>query len=374
MSTYTLVTLILSLGGLSINWTLAAHGKEKATKTCVPCKKIKQSRKTKTGYITIPERRASDESIIPSARLFYKRQGCGNDSKPTVVFIHGLGFSSQYWSCQQEALSEHYNTIAFDLRGFGLSETTDPELIAYNYELFTTDIHIALNMFGITNPLWIGHSLGGALGLFYANQYPNELEKLVVISSSPLFIVPEAASQPGCDANCPNFVPPNSPTCWPYPTFTTEQVAAIGALIEEIGYDEVVRTVFLPLYYNEECQEELTCALAAGYQTFLQQGEAVLANVLQNLSDLRFMLPTITIPTLFIAGAHDAVVPPANSAYMFDTLPNANLKTFAAKGHNPHVTDYRRVTCTLLDFISGDDAACCVCPLVKPMNPKKAKK
>ena len=58
---------------------------------------------------------------VKGVRTFYKNYGDGNKDR-SVLFIHGLGSSSLVWKDIPEALSRHFQTIAIDLVGFGLSD------------------------------------------------------------------------------------------------------------------------------------------------------------------------------------------------------------------------------------------------------------
>ena len=49
----------------------------------------------------------------------------GNQSKPTILFLHGLGVSSWMWYEQVEALQDHYHCLAVDLPNSGESYQTE---------------------------------------------------------------------------------------------------------------------------------------------------------------------------------------------------------------------------------------------------------
>ena len=51
-------------------------------------------------------------------KLYYEEQG---DGQP-LVFIHGLGSSTDDWESQVPEFSQYYRVITFDLRGHGKSE------------------------------------------------------------------------------------------------------------------------------------------------------------------------------------------------------------------------------------------------------------
>jgi pimeloyl-ACP methyl ester carboxylesterase len=117
----------------------------------------------------------------PDNRLFVHKSGKG----PAIVLLHGMVGSSRYWDDIAAALSPTHTVIAVDLLGFGKS----PKPADASY---TVDEHIAalrrtLERQRLTKPfVVVGHSMGGLLAAAYAQAYPNEVRKLVMLST-PLF-------------------------------------------------------------------------------------------------------------------------------------------------------------------------------------------
>lgn len=102
----------------------------------------------------------------------------GIEHNETVLLLHGLGeIGSQDWLQVIPALASQYHVVAFDLPGFGNSETPPGRYSPSNYAKIVAWLvthHIKQNVYVI------GHSMGGAVALRYAATYPEQVKKLIL--------------------------------------------------------------------------------------------------------------------------------------------------------------------------------------------------
>src|SRR5919202_852118 len=110
-----------------------------------------------------------------------------------ILFVHGLGASSDRWLDIPDALSLYFHTIAIDLPGFGGSDK--PSDMEYTIEIFSDILKEFMDKIGIagegagrrsSRTSLIGHSLGGyiALGIETSVDKRDFLDKLVLVASS----------------------------------------------------------------------------------------------------------------------------------------------------------------------------------------------
>jgi pimeloyl-ACP methyl ester carboxylesterase len=87
---------------------------------------------------------------------------------PPLVLVHGVTDTRRMWDPLIAPLAANHRVVAVDLRGFGESARVPP------YDPFTmaSDIAAVLDRVGVTNPLVIGHSLGGVVATLFASQFP----------------------------------------------------------------------------------------------------------------------------------------------------------------------------------------------------------
>ncbi|MCW8870083.1 MAG: alpha/beta hydrolase [Proteobacteria bacterium] len=105
----------------------------------------------------------------------------GNSENQTIVFLHGLGATHRYWLEGLDKLTPHFHVVLLDLLGFGDSPRP--------WQIYTQEKHIlAINdvLKNYSSFILIGHSLGAALSLAYAEHYPKHVKGLILISL-PLF-------------------------------------------------------------------------------------------------------------------------------------------------------------------------------------------
>jgi pimeloyl-ACP methyl ester carboxylesterase len=106
-------------------------------------------------------------------------------SGPPVVFIHGLSGSWQNWLEQLPVFAREHRVIAFDLPGFGSSEMPADKITISGYGRF---VDALLDELGIAGAAIVGNSMGGFIGIEVAIQFPERVERLVLVSAAGLSI------------------------------------------------------------------------------------------------------------------------------------------------------------------------------------------
>ncbi len=99
----------------------------------------------------------------------------------TAVLLHGKNFCGGTWETTIKALTgAGYRVIAPDQIGF--CKSTKPARYQYGLHALADNTHQLLTALNIEKPVLVGHSMGGMLAIRYALQYPDELQKLVVVN------------------------------------------------------------------------------------------------------------------------------------------------------------------------------------------------
>jgi len=128
-------------------------------------------------------------------RMHYLDVGAG----PVVVFLHGSGpgasghsnFKGNYpWLVERG-----YRCIVPDHIGYGFSDK--PADVEYPLSFFTECIRQTLDAAGVTKCSLVGNSLGGAIALQFALDYPQMTEKLVLMAPGGLNAKEEYFQMPG---------------------------------------------------------------------------------------------------------------------------------------------------------------------------------
>lgn len=102
----------------------------------------------------------------------------GQPNGKTVVLLHGKGFSGAYWADVIRLLSgEGYRVVVPDQIGFGKS--AKPEL-RYSFDLLARNTKALLDHLGVAKAEVIGHSMGGMLAVYFARDYPEMTQVLIL--------------------------------------------------------------------------------------------------------------------------------------------------------------------------------------------------
>lgn len=128
-------------------------------------------------------------------RIHYIDKGEG----PVVVFLHGSGpgasghsnFQGNYpiWAAQG------YRCLVPDLVGFGYSDK--PDDVEYPLAFFVECLKQKLDALGIARCAVVGNSLGGAVAIGLALDYPDLVEKLVLMAPGGMSEREEYMQMPG---------------------------------------------------------------------------------------------------------------------------------------------------------------------------------
>ena len=103
------------------------------------------------------------------------------DKGQDLIVIHGLFGMGDNWNSLGKQFSKYCKVHLIDLRNHGRS----PHSTEFNYEVMCEDILEYMQDKDISNPIILGHSLGGKLAMKFAFTHPDKIEKLIVADISP---------------------------------------------------------------------------------------------------------------------------------------------------------------------------------------------
>jgi len=258
-----------------------------------------------------------------------ERQSQEAQSKDDVILIHGLMDSAQQWSKNVDALAHTRRVWAIDLIGFGFSSrVTTP---TYSMKMFARSIREFMDAQGIARASIVGHSLGGAVALEFAHDYPAHVDKLVLIAPATYLLQfrPELKS-----AKHLPFVP-RALIGWTMTNRRARERALRDALGDPAHFDPA------------ELARRVRPTRVKG------TGDALVAMLgSPRGSDLPKNLERIAAPTLIVWGDKDRAVPLRHGRYHAQTLPNAKFVIIEKAGHIPQFEYPDAVNRLMLSFLS----------------------
>ena len=112
------------------------------------------------------------------SEIYYKISGKGDP----LVLLHGFLESSRIWDEFIPEFSKYGQIIQIDLPGHGRSGVQSE---VHSMELMADAVHAVLIELNIEKADFIGHSMGGYVGLAFMEQYPEMIKDFMLLNSTP---------------------------------------------------------------------------------------------------------------------------------------------------------------------------------------------
>ncbi len=250
---------------------------------------------------------------------------------PPLLLLHGFSGDSATWRDLAPAMPQDFRVCRLDILGHG--ESDKPAAAeSYRMSAIAADIIDLLDQLKIERAHLLGYSMGGRLALYLTLHYPARFSSLVLESASPGLADAAEREQ------------------------RRLRDEALANKIETRGIEWFVEYwERLPLWAS---QANLPAGILAGQRRQrLRNDPRGLANSLRGLGagaqpSLWRDLPTLTAPTLLVAGDLDAKFRRINGA-MAQKMPNASLAILPAAGHNSHLENPAAFTRALRSFLQS---------------------
>ncbi len=142
-----------------------------------------------TGCVTLTPQAELEARIPPQnylevdGRSIYVEQSGHGES---LLLLHGFGASTYAFRDVVPLLGECFRLTALDLTGFGYTERPERKE-AYSAAAQVEVIVQVMDQLGIRRTSVLGHSYGGSIGLLLAQQHPERVDRLVLISPATQF-------------------------------------------------------------------------------------------------------------------------------------------------------------------------------------------
>lgn len=260
-------------------------------------------------------------------QLFYRVYGSGPDTM--VVLAGGPALPISYLEKDLAPLAHGRTVIYFDARGAGYSQlTTDPAMLAIGRHV--ADVEAVRQHFGIGRLKLVGHSWGAMVAGFYAAAYPQNVDRMVLVTPGPIQAQYDAQFEAARLARTS-------------PADLQQQGELIGLLAsgqspDPVATCEQIFSIYFPAYFHDPANAANLrgewCGTTAQGATLLLFGLTVGRMSLGPDWNLAPMLAGVQVPALVIAGAADPM-PLASTAAYANALPNGQLRVIEGAGHFP---------------------------------------
>lgn len=225
-------------------------------------------------------------------------------ARPSLVFLHGIGGRALGWQAQLERFAaQGWHGLAWDMPGYGES----PPIEHMGFDQLADALLALLASTQVQRAVLIGHSLGGMVALQAWVRHPARIAGLVLAGSSPAFGHGSGDFQS---------------------RFLADRLAPLEAG-QTLG-DIAARLI--PAMAGPDAQPEGLALAQACMGSITPAGYRAALHALVQFEQ-RAALPTITVPTLCVAGEHDRTAAPAVVRRMAEKIPGATYSEMPGAGH-----------------------------------------
>jgi pimeloyl-ACP methyl ester carboxylesterase len=264
-------------------------------------------------------------------RVIYRVAGSG----PPIVLIHGMLNSSNHWRSVALNLASDYTVIAPDLIGHGDSAAPRGD---YSLGAHAASIRDLLAAIGVERATVVGHSLGGGVAMQFFYQFPQRVERLVLISSGGLGHEVSAALR---TATLPGVSSVLSLTIHPR---LLDRLWETGRRLRE-------RNARAGVYIQAFARALRPLENADAREAFLQTIRAVIDVHGQRVSATDRLYLLASMPTMIVWGERDNTIPLRHGREAHEAIPHSHLRTLPRAAHFPHLEDPDGLSEVLREFI-----------------------
>lgn len=255
-------------------------------------------------------------------KLSYFDQGKGST---TILLIHGFGEDNEVWVNQIEFLSKYFRTIAPNLPGVHCKPLTLPKNETPTISHYVEILHALMHHLQIEQYYIMGHSMGGYIGLAFANYYTNHVQGLGLIHS----------------------------TTYADNELKKESRLKVAEFLEAFGTKKFLETATPNLFGNafkmahpKQVQEIIDSVSDISAEAMIQ-----FVMAMHNRKAYTHLLEQSKTPILMVIGDADVAVPLEDSLAQAKLLPSENVILLEGVGHMGMLEAVEQVNEGILNFI-----------------------
>ncbi len=244
-----------------------------------------------------------------------------------MVLAHGYGCDQNMWRFITPAFEDRYRIVLFDHVGHGQSDAGSFDLERYgSLDGYADDVLAICRELGLTNVIFVGHSVSAMIGVLAAIREPERFDRLILIGPSPRYI--DEGDYVG--------------------GFKPEDIEGLLDFLDSnhLGWSSTMAPAIMGNPDRPELGEELTNSFCRTDPEIAKHFARVTF-----LSDNRADLPSVRTKALILQCSQDVIAPEAVGRYMHQNLPGSEFVRLSATGHCPNLSAPEETIAAMTAFL-----------------------
>jgi 3-oxoadipate enol-lactonase len=254
--------------------------------------------------------------------IYYEVQGKLNSDK-CIVFLNGLSQSTLSWILVTPYFKNDHKIVLLDFIFQGQSDKTGE---ARSFDKHAEDVKCVLDVLAIQKATIAGLSYGSLVAQHFAVLYPDQVEKLVLISTF-------AHKTPYYDA---------IELAWWRALEMGGYALMLDIMLPSVLSEEYFKNPLIPIELMKQARQEVNGEKEAMFK---------LMQATKDREDYRPKLQKIIAPTIVIQGEKDLLLPVHLAEEVAKNIKSSQLKVIQNAGHTLNLEAIPLVAKTILDFL-----------------------
>jgi sigma-B regulation protein RsbQ len=249
-----------------------------------------------------------------------------SDGRP-MVFAHGYGCDQNMWRFVTPDFEVDHQVVTFDHVGFGQSDLSAYDREKYNsLRGYAADVVEILREHGLSDVVFVGHSVSAMIGVLAYRQAPELFGALVMVGPSARY-VDDGEYVGGFSRQA-----------------ISELLDALDA--NHLSWSATMAPVIMGNPDRPELADELTGSFCRTDPDVAREFARVAF-----LSDNRADLPHVAVPTVVLQCSEDVIAPEPAGRYVHEHIAGSVFTQLAATGHCPNLSAPEETTAAIRAFL-----------------------
>ncbi|WP_261321349.1 alpha/beta fold hydrolase [Rhizobium leguminosarum] len=244
-----------------------------------------------------------------------------------MIFSHGFGCDQNMWRFVAPAFEADFKTVLFDHVGAGRSDLTAYDAGTYSSLAgYADDLLEICRALGLTQTVFVGHSVSAMIGVIASLQAPELFESLVLVGPSPRYI------------NDDDYLG----------GFSAADIDELLTSLDDnhMGWSAAMAPAIMGNPDRPELSEELTNSFCRTDPEIAKAFARVTF-----ISDNRSDLPRVTARTLILQCQDDIIASEEVGEFVHRQIPDSQLVVLNASGHCPNLSAPDEVISAIRRFV-----------------------